>query len=142
MYVERERDVGVRVLFAREHLVNRGDEGARNGRVTDELMDMRLQQDNDRVVAWNDKGERVSLYIRGSGGGGGVKTGSQGTERSHYSSLTAHSARSAVEEYEEEIQPEVVRRQWVALGGIFLLLLFVWLWALNGGPLAALWAHN
>ena len=107
-------------------------------------MDMRLQQDNDRVMVWNDKDERVSLYIRGSGGGGGggVKTGLQGTERSHYSSLSAHSARSAVEEYEEEIQPEVARRQWVALGGIFLLLLFVWLWALNGGPLAALWAHG
>ena len=97
----------------------------------------RCQQDDDRVIAWNDKGERVSLYIKGSGA-------LQGTARSQYSSLapSAHSARSAVEVYEEEIQPEVARRQWVALGGIFLLLLFIWLWALNGGPLASMWAHH
>ena len=84
-----------------------------------------------------------SSYAAASGrSSGGVTPVLQGSERSRYSSRMAHSERSAVEEYEDEIQPEVVRRQWVALGGIFLLLIFIWLWALNGGPLAALWAHK
>lgn len=90
----------------------------------------------DRVVAWNDKGDRVSLYMKGapatSRSSAGVST------RSGYSGR----GRTADEVYNEEIEPQVARRQWVAVGSIGLLLVFIWLWAMNGGPLAALWAHN
>ena len=84
------------------------------------------------------RGERVSLYIPGQEG----RAASGQYQQAYPYAPLASNPRSAVEIYEEDIAPQVVRRQWVAIGAISLLLFFVWMWALNGGPLAAYWAKK
>ena len=90
------------------------------------------------MVAWNDRGEKVSLYIH-KGLDGSETAAPANTSRTAYSTASRRSAR---EVYDEDIGPEVARRQWIAIAAIACLLFFVWLWAMNGGPLAALWAHD
>ena len=92
------------------------------------------------MVAWDAKGECASLYMKDSLIN--ASSTARSTARSTRSQYSTISTRSAVEVYQDEIEPEVARRQWIAVGGIALLLVFIWLWAMNGGPLAALWAKD
>ena len=85
------------------------------------------KQQGQRVLAVTERGERVSLYLP--------------ITDSEVGPVPSCNA-SAAEVYAAEIEPVVARRQWVAVGTIGFLLFFVWLWALNGGPLAGLWARD